>query len=470
MLLRRFPELAVAAVGARRCARTRPSARCRARCASSRSARATGCRTSRRSCRPTRSSRSSRRCARGGSRHRGRVVRLAQVGAADARRRGGDGRARAARGRGRRRDVLGAHAEHARPGAAALPATGEVAASSSPRPRPSRGATPTAPARRARARRGPSRARGARGGRAAARVRVDRARLPVRGAVAPAAVAAAVRRLLDMGCAEVSLGDTIGAGTARATAALLRHLVDGDGHAPPAARPPCSPRTSTTRTAARSRTCSSRSSSARATVDRPRAARRLPVRAGAPRATSRPRTSPCSRHGHRGQGVDLDRLVPVAVGTRSVRRATARRGLEDRGRGARARARRRRGGRGVAQNRGNSRHAGLCPRARKSRRRAFESVELRPRRCYRCFLALHFCRFFIDFFSSMTKSEARTAPRRSRAGWGGDAQVPAALFDPADLELAAPVVRVPHDVIAHVPVATARPIAGRAAGRGVRTP
>ena len=60
---------------------------------------------------------------------------------------------------------------------------------------------------------------------------------PYEGAVAPAAVAAAVRRLLDMGCAEVSLGDTIGAGTPRATAALLRHLVDGDGGAPPAARP-----------------------------------------------------------------------------------------------------------------------------------------------------------------------------------------------------------------------------------------
>lgn len=54
---------------------------------------------------------------------------------------------------------------------------------------------------------------------------------PYEGAVAPETVAAVARRLLDeTGCFEVSLGDTIGAGTPLATGAMLRALLD-----PPAA-------------------------------------------------------------------------------------------------------------------------------------------------------------------------------------------------------------------------------------------
>jgi hydroxymethylglutaryl-CoA lyase len=48
---------------------------------------------------------------------------------------------------------------------------------------------------------------------------------PYEGAIAPAAVAAVARRLFAMGCFEVSLGDTIGVGTPRATAAMLRAVM-----------------------------------------------------------------------------------------------------------------------------------------------------------------------------------------------------------------------------------------------------
>jgi hydroxymethylglutaryl-CoA lyase len=44
---------------------------------------------------------------------------------------------------------------------------------------------------------------------------------PYEGAIAPAAVAEVARRLLEMGCYEVSLGDTIGVGTPAGTLALL---------------------------------------------------------------------------------------------------------------------------------------------------------------------------------------------------------------------------------------------------------
>jgi len=44
---------------------------------------------------------------------------------------------------------------------------------------------------------------------------------PYEGRIAPAAVAAVARQLYDMGCYEVSLGDTIGTGTPRETAAML---------------------------------------------------------------------------------------------------------------------------------------------------------------------------------------------------------------------------------------------------------
>jgi hydroxymethylglutaryl-CoA lyase len=48
---------------------------------------------------------------------------------------------------------------------------------------------------------------------------------PYEGYIAPDAVARVSARLLEMGCYEISLGDTIGVGTAGSTAALLRHLL-----------------------------------------------------------------------------------------------------------------------------------------------------------------------------------------------------------------------------------------------------
>lgn len=51
---------------------------------------------------------------------------------------------------------------------------------------------------------------------------------PYDGKVAPATVSSLSRRLLDMGCYEVSLGDTIGVGTPGSTAKLLERLL-GDG-------------------------------------------------------------------------------------------------------------------------------------------------------------------------------------------------------------------------------------------------
>lgn len=44
---------------------------------------------------------------------------------------------------------------------------------------------------------------------------------PYEGSVSPSQVASVARRLLDMGCYEISLGDTIGTGTPLATAALI---------------------------------------------------------------------------------------------------------------------------------------------------------------------------------------------------------------------------------------------------------
>ena len=48
---------------------------------------------------------------------------------------------------------------------------------------------------------------------------------PYEGPIAPAAVAAVAGRLLDMGCYEVSLGDTIGTGTPGSMARLLEELL-----------------------------------------------------------------------------------------------------------------------------------------------------------------------------------------------------------------------------------------------------
>jgi hydroxymethylglutaryl-CoA lyase len=48
---------------------------------------------------------------------------------------------------------------------------------------------------------------------------------PYEGNIDPAHVAEVTHRLLDMGCYEVSLGDTIGVGTPETTAALLSELL-----------------------------------------------------------------------------------------------------------------------------------------------------------------------------------------------------------------------------------------------------
>jgi hydroxymethylglutaryl-CoA lyase len=52
---------------------------------------------------------------------------------------------------------------------------------------------------------------------------------PYEGEIAPGAVAAVARRLIDMGCYEVSLGDTIGVGTPGAVHAMLAAVT---GHVP----------------------------------------------------------------------------------------------------------------------------------------------------------------------------------------------------------------------------------------------
>lgn len=48
---------------------------------------------------------------------------------------------------------------------------------------------------------------------------------PYEGEIVPAAVARVAKALFDMGCFEVSLGDTIGVGTPRATAAMLQAVM-----------------------------------------------------------------------------------------------------------------------------------------------------------------------------------------------------------------------------------------------------
>ncbi|MBL0283625.1 MAG: hydroxymethylglutaryl-CoA lyase [Zoogloea sp.] len=57
--------------------------------------------------------------------------------------------------------------------------------------------------------------------RAGARLRVVRARLPLRGRDCPEAVAGVAATLFEMGCFEVSLGDTIGTGTPGKTRRML---------------------------------------------------------------------------------------------------------------------------------------------------------------------------------------------------------------------------------------------------------
>ena len=49
---------------------------------------------------------------------------------------------------------------------------------------------------------------------------------PYEGPVPPARVGQVARRLIDLGCDEISLGDTIGAGTPRQAVAMLRKVAD----------------------------------------------------------------------------------------------------------------------------------------------------------------------------------------------------------------------------------------------------
>ncbi len=68
---------------------------------------------------------------------------------------------------------------------------------------------------------------GARRGDARARVRVDRVGLPLRGRRRPRSAPWPSRRSsLEMGCYQVSLGDTIGVGTPRQTERILRAMAD----------------------------------------------------------------------------------------------------------------------------------------------------------------------------------------------------------------------------------------------------
>ena len=50
---------------------------------------------------------------------------------------------------------------------------------------------------------------------------------PYSGHVDPASVKEVTERLIDMGCYEISLGDTIGVGTVGSTETLLSHLLGG---------------------------------------------------------------------------------------------------------------------------------------------------------------------------------------------------------------------------------------------------
>ena len=143
---------------------------------------------------------------------------------------------------------------------------------------------------------------------------------PYEGEVAPAARRGGRRaRCYDMGCYEVSLGDTIGVGTPGEDARRCSKP------APSACRSRSSPATSTTPTARRSPTSTPRSSSASRTFDASVAGLGgCPYAAGRDgQRRDRGRGLHAARPGHR-TGIDLDKLVDIGrwicgvLGTRAV--------------------------------------------------------------------------------------------------------------------------------------------------------
>ncbi len=141
-----------------------------------------------------------------------------------------------------------------------------------------------------------------------ARLRVDCAfGCPYEGDVRRRRCSRSPRALLDLGCYEVSLGDTIGVGTPLQVAGRARRCSRRSSRANGSR---C---TSTTRAARRSRTRWPRWSSASPpSTPRPAGSAAAPTRR-ARRATSRPRiSSTCSTAMGIEHGVDLDKLVAAA--------------------------------------------------------------------------------------------------------------------------------------------------------------
>ena len=132
---------------------------------------------------------------------------------------------------------------------------------------------------------------------------------PWEGPVPVEQVVDTAERLMDLGCHELSLGDTIGVGTTGPRAPAAR-----GARGPRASAPTASPCTSTTPTARRSptrwRPCATAS---RSSTRRPAVSAAAPTRSRPP-ATSRPRTSSgrCTAPGVE-TGVDLEALVETSV-------------------------------------------------------------------------------------------------------------------------------------------------------------
>ena len=141
---------------------------------------------------------------------------------------------------------------------------------------------------------------------------------PTRATSIPRAASAIARELLEHGCYQVSLGDTIGVGTPRADARILERC--------PRATSRASARAALARHArhrARERR-SSGSSWASARSTRRSAGSAAARTRPAPPATSRPRTSStCSQGMGVETGVDLDKLWEAGQGRRGDRRPRA---------------------------------------------------------------------------------------------------------------------------------------------------
>ena len=238
--------------------------------------------------------------------HRGDQLRAPEVGAAAGRRRGAVARCC---GDLPGRALPGARAERARPGPGArararreiaiFASATETFAQAQPQPHGGRVAAMFGPVV-------------ARAGAAGVHVRGYLSMCfgdPWEGASRSSRSSASPRALLDLGCHELSLGDTIGVATPGHVTALLDAL---DRRR--ACRRPARPCTSTTPTARRWPTPWPRSSTASPPSTPPRAASAAARTPRAPPATSPPRTwcGCCDGLGIE-TGVDLDRLVATSV-------------------------------------------------------------------------------------------------------------------------------------------------------------